>query len=251
MRPCVMSCLAALLAQCNFTGSILSDTKTEVNSTAQSGPSGASSEGEQGQSGPDRTCQVPIGHVAGTKGLPMTLGRPLVVPRRPVTCGFAGGAEGTRTPDPHTASVVRYQLRHSPLRSLTLQVRRLRPARGQALPRCREHPEVGPGPPVRRRAAPGASPARTPREPSSRCCRAARAATSLGAGAPAGSRWPLARCRRGSRPAPTPPREEGTGRTRRLWRPPRRRSPHHRVVRLRLSARQHARPGSGRRPPAQ
>ena len=26
-----------------------------------------------------------------------------------------GGAEGTRTPDPHTASVVRYQLRHSPL----------------------------------------------------------------------------------------------------------------------------------------
>ena len=25
-----------------------------------------------------------------------------------------GGAEGTRTPDPHTASVVRYQLRHSP-----------------------------------------------------------------------------------------------------------------------------------------
>jgi hypothetical protein len=26
-----------------------------------------------------------------------------------------GGAEGTRTPDPHTASVVRYQLRHGPL----------------------------------------------------------------------------------------------------------------------------------------
>ena len=26
-----------------------------------------------------------------------------------------GGAEGTRTPDPHTASVVRYQLRHSPM----------------------------------------------------------------------------------------------------------------------------------------
>lgn len=25
-----------------------------------------------------------------------------------------GGAEGTRTPDPHTASVMRYQLRHSP-----------------------------------------------------------------------------------------------------------------------------------------
>src|SRR5687767_6879410 len=29
--------------------------------------------------------------------------------------GQMGGAEGTRTPDPHTASVVRYQLRHSPL----------------------------------------------------------------------------------------------------------------------------------------
>ncbi len=27
----------------------------------------------------------------------------------------SGGAEGTRTPDPHTASVVRYQLRHSPV----------------------------------------------------------------------------------------------------------------------------------------
>lgn len=27
----------------------------------------------------------------------------------------ACGAEGTRTPDPHTASVVRYQLRHSPV----------------------------------------------------------------------------------------------------------------------------------------
>ena len=27
---------------------------------------------------------------------------------------YLGGAKGTRTPDPHTASVVRYQLRHSP-----------------------------------------------------------------------------------------------------------------------------------------
>lgn len=26
-----------------------------------------------------------------------------------------GGANGTRTRDPHTASVVRYQLRHSPV----------------------------------------------------------------------------------------------------------------------------------------
>ena len=33
-----------------------------------------------------------------------------------------GGAEGTRTPDPHTASVVRYQLRHSP-RSLRTEGR--------------------------------------------------------------------------------------------------------------------------------
>jgi hypothetical protein len=32
----------------------------------------------------------------------------------PLTCKNSGGAEGTRTPDPHTASVVRYQLRHSP-----------------------------------------------------------------------------------------------------------------------------------------
>jgi addiction module HigA family antidote len=29
--------------------------------------------------------------------------------------GLSGGAKGTRTPDPHTASVVRYQLRHSPM----------------------------------------------------------------------------------------------------------------------------------------
>ena len=49
-----------------------------------------------------------------------------------------GGAEGTRTPDPHTASVVRYQLRHSPLPtrsgvsepSATLQGRTAGPAQG-------------------------------------------------------------------------------------------------------------------------
>ena len=29
--------------------------------------------------------------------------------------GQQGGAKGIRTPDPHTASVVRYQLRHSPV----------------------------------------------------------------------------------------------------------------------------------------
>src|SRR5215217_7639118 len=49
-----------------------------------------------------------------------------------------GGAEGTRTPDPHTASVVRYQLRHSPLPtrsgvsepSTTIQAGRRHPAGG-------------------------------------------------------------------------------------------------------------------------
>ena len=40
-----------------------------------------------------------------TKGRPSCLTNALVV---------KGGAEGTRTPDPHTASVVRYQLRHGP-----------------------------------------------------------------------------------------------------------------------------------------
>jgi len=36
----------------------------------------------------------------------------------PIGGPFHGGAEGTRTPDPHTASVVRYQLRHSPVKLL-------------------------------------------------------------------------------------------------------------------------------------
>src|SRR6266536_3113806 len=40
--------------------------------------------------------------------------RPLARRERPLTPRNTGGAEGTRTPDPHTASVVRYQLRHSP-----------------------------------------------------------------------------------------------------------------------------------------
>src|SRR5512138_242540 len=35
----------------------------------------------------------------------------------------AGGAEGTRTPDPHTASVVRYQLRHGPAVPITTGTR--------------------------------------------------------------------------------------------------------------------------------
>ncbi len=41
--------------------------------------------------------------------------RPLVAGRKNFElAGEMGGAKGTRTPDPHTASVVRYQLRHSP-----------------------------------------------------------------------------------------------------------------------------------------
>src|SRR5256885_17023923 len=44
-----------------------------------------------------------------------------------VTGAFAenlrGGDEGIRTPDPHTASVVRYQLRHVPARSNLLSTR--------------------------------------------------------------------------------------------------------------------------------
>ena len=40
-------------------------------------------------------------------------------PRKARTAAvFSGGAKGIRTPDPHTASVVRYQLRHSPRSAL-------------------------------------------------------------------------------------------------------------------------------------
>lgn len=38
------------------------------------------------------------------------------LPRRCAATGILSGAKGTRTPDPHTASVVRYQLRHSPMK---------------------------------------------------------------------------------------------------------------------------------------
>src|SRR5215217_7138731 len=60
-----------------------------------------------------------------------------------------GGAEGTRTPDPHTASVVRYQLRHSPLPTrsgvsepvATVQGPGTDPAQGVTTPRDgRRHP---------------------------------------------------------------------------------------------------------------
>ena len=39
-----------------------------------------------------------------------------------VRTGFQRGAKGTRTPDPHTASVVRYQLRHSPGEVVPIEV---------------------------------------------------------------------------------------------------------------------------------
>ena len=47
---------------------------------------------------------------------------------KPFDFGFLpGGAKGTRTPDPHTASVVRYQLRHSPRCQSKLHHRHRRP----------------------------------------------------------------------------------------------------------------------------
>jgi hypothetical protein len=50
-----------------------------------------------------------------------------------VTCEeIFGGAEGTRTPDPHTASVVRYQLRHGPQRPARLGTRAIVHTRDRA-----------------------------------------------------------------------------------------------------------------------
>jgi hypothetical protein len=50
----------------------------------------------------------------------------------------SSGAEGTRTPDPHTASVVRYQLRHSPYQRPVARVRGLTlPASGPTQERGR------------------------------------------------------------------------------------------------------------------
>jgi len=49
-----------------------------------------------------------------------------------------GGAEGTRTPDPHTASVVRYQLRHSPRMRAGLGRPRLDRTRARPCDRPRE-----------------------------------------------------------------------------------------------------------------
>ena len=66
---------------------------------------------------------APAGRTRGTRGAratgsdalrARTRRGPLTV-RRWSEALSHGGAEGTRTPDPHTASVVRYQLRHSPV----------------------------------------------------------------------------------------------------------------------------------------
>src|SRR3989440_8201939 len=54
---------------------------------------------------------------------------------RALTKIHSGGAEGTRTPDPHTASVVRYQLRHSPACRAWLPYRLHIRARGLAADR--------------------------------------------------------------------------------------------------------------------
>ena len=47
-------------------------------------------------------------------------------PTRPSACNDKSGAKGTRTPDPHTASVVRYQLRHSPVKLCPSKLHHLR-----------------------------------------------------------------------------------------------------------------------------
>ena len=54
---------------------------------------------------------LPITEVNGGHTIRVDTRKPSVIS----TEGFStGGANGTRTRDPHTASVVRYQLRHSP-----------------------------------------------------------------------------------------------------------------------------------------
>ena len=53
-------------------------------------------------------------------------------------CENPGGAKGIRTPDPHTASVVRYQLRHSPRCISKLHQRRSGPKTSLAGATCAE-----------------------------------------------------------------------------------------------------------------
>ena len=47
-----------------------------------------------------------------------------ISPLKSASC--RSGAKGTRTPDPHTASVVRYQLRHSPVKLCSSKLHHLR-----------------------------------------------------------------------------------------------------------------------------
>src|SRR5215218_9010542 len=89
--------------------------------------------------GPDGQCAVgaagAVTAPVATALAPETTKAALRTGERP---GQKGGAEGTRTPDPHTASVVRYQLRHSPLPArsgvsepgATVQAGRTTPAQG-------------------------------------------------------------------------------------------------------------------------
>ena len=71
-----------------------------------------------------------------------------------------GGAEGTRTPDPHTASVVRYQLRHSPKSCLRHCTRPAREAKTVRATKIDKMGQTGVGSP-RRRPANAGIPARS------------------------------------------------------------------------------------------
>src|SRR6476660_9501235 len=69
-----------------------------------------------------RTGRTDLGHKVSGDSIPLT--------RKPaptlVRTGFQRGANGPRTPDPHTASVVRYQLRHSPVKWCPSKLHHLR-----------------------------------------------------------------------------------------------------------------------------
>src|SRR5664279_3012016 len=64
--------------------------------------------------------------------------------RAPYSGASVGGAEGTRTPDPHTASVVRYQLRHSPEPACRTPRSGINRTEGQCYTAAREH-QIGTG----------------------------------------------------------------------------------------------------------
>ncbi|SNS32575.1 Site-specific recombinase XerD [Geodermatophilus pulveris] len=96
--------------------------------------------------------------------------------------GHRGGAEGTRTPDPHTASVVRYQLRHSPARPVPVRPDRGRlyrprpggPCRGRLRCRRRARPATAPGRCACRPSRPGAPRSAGAVRSTARGCRAGR-----------------------------------------------------------------------------